>query len=70
MSAMIMKALPQVKIVGDNTLGIYSDMYGFELPNKWLALLSNQRYFNNKGICYEGLGTPVDVKVSTRLFYS
>jgi hypothetical protein len=61
--AMIMKELPQVKIVGENTRGIYSDMYGFTLPNKWLISLSNQRYYTPNMICYEGTGTPVDVKV-------
>jgi len=60
---MIMKALPHVKTVGENTLGIYSDMYGFELPNKWLVSLSNQRYYAADGMCYEGKGTPVDKKV-------
>ncbi len=61
--AMIMKALPSVKTIGENTLGIYSDMYGFELPNKWLVSLSNQRYYAADGKCYEGTGTPVDKKV-------
>ena len=61
--AMIMKALPHVKTVGENTLGIYSDMYGFELPNNWLVSLSHQRYYAADGKCYEGIGTPVDKKV-------
>ncbi|SDF75395.1 Tricorn protease C1 domain-containing protein [Mucilaginibacter pineti] len=62
--AMIMKALPGVKIIGTNTRGIYSDMYGFELPNKWLVSLSNQRYYNAQGVCYEGTGTPVDLVIN------
>ena len=61
--AMIMKAVPQAILIGENTLGIYSDMYGFELPNKWLVSLSNQKYFSSKMVCYEGKGTPVDIKV-------
>jgi C-terminal processing protease CtpA/Prc len=61
--AMIMKALPQTTIVGENTLGIYSDMYGFKLPNKWLVSLSNQKYFSSEMVCYEGKGTPVDIQV-------
>lgn len=59
--AMIMKELPNVKNMGSNTRGIYSDMYGFTLPNGWLISLSNQRYYNNKMVCYEGTGTPVDI---------
>lgn len=61
--AMIMKELPGVRLIGENSRGIYSDMYGFTLPNKWLVSLSNQRYYNNKMICYEGTGTPVNLVV-------
>ena len=61
--AMIMKELPQVTIVGERTLGIYSDMYGFTLPNGWLVSLSNQRYYSADMKCYEGIGTPVDIHV-------
>lgn len=58
--AMIMKELPQVTIVGERTLGIFSDMYGFTLPNGWLVSLSNQRYYTAKMESYEDIGTPVD----------
>ncbi|WP_268225132.1 S41 family peptidase [Sinomicrobium oceani] len=61
--AMIIKSRRKTTIVGTNTLGIYSDMYGFELPNKWLVSLSNQQYFSSKGVYYEGKGTPVDIEV-------
>ena len=61
--AIIMKAIPRTKIIGENTLGIYSDMYGFELPNKWLVSLSNQRYYSADMVCYEGSGTPVDEEI-------
>jgi carboxyl-terminal processing protease len=61
--AMIMKELPKATIVGENSRGIYSDMYGFELPNKWLVSLSHQRYYNAHMVCYEGSGTPVDIIV-------
>lgn len=58
-----MKELPNVTIVGENSRGIYSDMYGFELPNKWLVSLSHQRYYNAAMVCNEGSGTPVDIVV-------
>ena len=61
--ALIMKELPRTQLIGENTRGIYSDMYGFTLPNKWLVSLSNQRYYNANMVCYEGTGTPVDVIV-------
>jgi carboxyl-terminal processing protease len=62
--AMLMEERPQVRMIGTNTRGIYSDMYGFTLPNGWLISLSNQRYYNSKMICYEGTGTPVDLKIA------
>jgi hypothetical protein len=65
--ALIMKEIRGVKIIGENTRGIYSDMYGFELPNKWLVSLSNQRYYNATMICYEGSGTPVDLTVKNSI---
>jgi len=54
---MLMKELPQVKIVGTNSSVVYSDMYGFTLPNKWLISLSNHLYLNAVLICYECIGT-------------
>lgn len=38
-------------------------MYAFELPNKWIVTLSNQRYYSAKMICYESVGVPVDILV-------
>lgn len=61
--ALIMRELPRTQLIGENTRGIYSDMYGFTLPNKWLISLSNQRYYDAKRVCYESTGTPVDVTV-------
>lgn len=61
--SMIMKALPKTKIIGENSTGIYSDMYGFKLPNGWYASLSNERYYSSEMKCYEGIGTPVDLKI-------
>jgi hypothetical protein len=60
--ALIMRELPRTQLIGENTRGIYSDMYGFTLPNKWLISLSNQRYYDANMACYEGTGTPVNVK--------
>ena len=59
-----MKQLPQVKTIGENTEGNLSDMYSEDLPNGWSVTLSNQRYYSPKMVCYEGVGVPVDVKVT------
>ena len=67
--AMVMNELPGVTLAGSNSRGIYSDMYGFTLPNEWEVTLSNQRYYNPAGICYEGKGTLVDVRVLNKRKY-
>jgi carboxyl-terminal processing protease len=61
--ALIMKALPNTTLVGENTMGIFSDMYGFQLPNGWYASLSNERYYSGEMKCYEGVGVPVNVEI-------
>lgn len=60
---LLMKALPQTRIVGEPSMGIFSDMYGFQLPNGWFASLSNERYSSPDMQCYEGKGVPVDVEI-------
>lgn len=60
---LLMKELPNVTIIGDNTEGIFSDMYFFKLPNKWRVSLSNQQYFSNDKKNYEGIGIPPDIKI-------
>ncbi|MFN8335956.1 MAG: S41 family peptidase [Cyclobacteriaceae bacterium] len=61
--ALMMKALPNTTLIGENSTGIYSDMYVFMLPNGWYASLSNERYLSPDMKCYEGTGTPVDIEV-------
>ncbi len=61
--ALIMKELPTVTIVGDNTRGIFSDMDDFKLPNGWLATLSHQQYFSADMINYEGKGVEPHINV-------
>lgn len=60
---MIMKQLPYVTIMGDNTNGIFSDMYDFKLPNGWLATLSHQQYFSSEMKNFEGIGIEPDIKL-------
>lgn len=58
---LVMNELPNVTIIGDNTEGIFSEMYEFKLPNKWAVSLSDQQYFSEKKENYEGKGIPPDV---------
>lgn len=60
---LLMKELPNVAIIGDNTEGIFSDMYEFKLPNKWNISLSNQQYFSSTKKNYEGIGIPPDIRI-------
>lgn len=60
---MIMKELPYVTIIGDNTNGIFSDMYDFKLPNGWLVTLSHQQYFSSEMKNFEGIGIEPNIKL-------
>ncbi|MEM6806504.1 MAG: S41 family peptidase [Bacteroidota bacterium] len=57
------KDLSHVSIVGDDTEGIFSDMYEFSLPNKWSVSLSHMQFFSADMINFEGKGIAPDYKV-------
>jgi len=61
--AMQMKALPNVKLVGTNTLGIISDMLGKSIGDYYLTL-SNEKYVTATGETYEVKGVDVDIKLT------
>lgn len=61
------QALPHVTIVGENSEGAFSDNLMKTLPNGWRISLSNEVYYNHKGICLEGPGVPPDVRVPLTL---
>lgn len=61
--ALMMKELPYVTVIGDRTSGIFSDMYGFKLPNGWFATLSHQQYFSTEMKNLEGIGVQPDIKL-------
>lgn len=56
-----MRQLPYVTIIGDNTFGVFSDMYESKLPNGWEFSLSHQKYFSVDMKCYEGIGITPDI---------
>lgn len=60
--AMQMKALPNVTVVGTNTLGIISDMLGKSIGAYYLTV-SNEKYVTPTGKVYEVSGVDVDTKV-------
>lgn len=65
--ALASKQLPNVKIIGDNSNGSFSDVFEKTLPNGWVLNMSNQRYFTPDGENYEGKGVPVEVKIQNTL---
>lgn len=58
--ALQMKALPHVKLVGTNTLGIQSDMLGKSIGTYYLAL-SNQKYLTPENEIFEVRGVQPDI---------
>lgn len=61
--AMQMKTLPNVKLVGTNTLGILSDMLGKSIGEYYLTL-SNEKYVTPAGDMYEVKGVSVDIPLT------
>lgn len=61
--ALIMKDLPYVTIVGDNTKGIFSDIKEYKLPNGWRYTFSSQKYLSVDMKNYEGIGISPDIKI-------
>ncbi|TAE31621.1 MAG: hypothetical protein EAZ91_07230 [Cytophagales bacterium] len=59
--AMYLKEFSYVKLMGENTNGIFSPMLGKRLPNGWEISLSDGQIVNPKRVSYEGKGVPVDV---------
>ncbi|MCB9234116.1 MAG: S41 family peptidase [Bacteroidia bacterium] len=59
---LMMKNLPQVKVVGVPSQGALSDIYEQKLSNGWSLSLSNMRFYSSEKVCYENVGIPVDVE--------
>ncbi len=64
--ALYLKELPYVKLIGENSNGIFSPMLGKKLPNGWEISLSDGQTVSSKRISYEGKGVPVDFRVVHR----
>ncbi len=55
-----MKELPYVRLVGEPTNGIFSDVLVKTLPNGWTVDVSNEIYADHQGISYEYVGVVPD----------
>ncbi|QCK16559.1 S41 family peptidase [Mangrovivirga cuniculi] len=50
--------------IGSNTQGAISDALEKKLPNGWYFTISNEKYFDLEGNCYENTGIPVDFELN------
>jgi len=60
--ALAMRVLPHVTLVGDFTSGCFADMYWDTLPNGWKFTVSYKLFLDHRGMCWEGIGVPPDIK--------
>lgn len=63
-----MRALPQVTLMGQPTMGILSDILLRTLPNGWSVGLSNEYYRTMEGDLFEHVGIPPHVSIEHPLF--
>ena len=61
--ALIMRELPYITIIGDNTKGIFSDINELKLPNGWSYTFSSQKYLSADMKNFEGVGISPDIKI-------
>jgi len=64
---LMMRELPHVIHIGQPTSGSMSDKLEKTLPGNFGVTLSNESYFDSKGVLYEGRGIPP--KVGLQVFY-
>ncbi|WP_340202542.1 S41 family peptidase [Ascidiimonas sp. W6] len=57
------KEIPQSKIIGATTEGVFSDILRKKLPNGWTYGLSNMIYQSTDGVSYEEIGITPDYKL-------
>jgi len=55
------RVFPHVKVVGNRTNGMLSDILEKPLPNGWNLNLSNEIFIDHQGQCFEAIGIPVDI---------
>lgn len=60
---LMMRALPNVTVIGESTQGALSDALEKELPNGFTFSLANQFYFSPEGEWFEHIGIPADIEV-------
>jgi C-terminal processing protease CtpA/Prc len=59
----LMGRKPHVTFVGENTQGVFSDVFGHKLPNGWTFGLPNELYLAKTGKSFDAQGVPPDIRV-------
>ncbi len=59
----LMGRKPQVTAIGENTQGVFSDVFGHRLPNGWTFGLPNELYLTKSGKSFDGGGVPPNIRV-------
>ena len=59
----LMGRKPQVTAIGENTQGVFSDVFGHRLPNGWTFGLPNELYLTKSGKSFDGRGVPPNIRV-------
>src|SRR5262245_27729250 len=58
----LMGRKPQVTSVGENTQGVFSDIFARRLPNGWTFGLPNELFLTETGKSFDGAGVPPDIR--------
>ncbi len=61
--ALAMRALPNVKVIGEKTRGLFGGGF-LTLPNEWGFLMSYCKVIAADGKAYEGVGIPPDIEMA------
>jgi len=59
----LMGRSPHITRIGENTQGVFSDVYGRTLPNGWGFGLPNEVFLTPDGKAFDGSGIPPDIQV-------
>jgi hypothetical protein len=54
---------PRIAFIGENTQGVFSDVWGRKLPNGWTFGLPTELYLTNRGQSFDGRGVAPDIRV-------
>jgi C-terminal processing protease CtpA/Prc len=59
----LMGRTPRVTFVGENTQGVFSDVWGRKLPNGWTFGVPTELYLTSSDKSFDRQGVPPDIRV-------